>query len=50
MELISKSFKVFNTDQTKNRKVTCFTLLELKFNRYTENIDITVTYFSDITG
>ena len=36
---MSKLFKVFNVGRTKNRKVTCFTLLELKINRHIENID-----------
>jgi len=47
IELMSKLFKVFNTNKTKNRKVTCFALLEPKINRYIE-IDAVVTDLDNI--
>jgi len=43
MELMDRSFKIFNIDGTKNRKVTRFILLELEINRYTEKINVAVT-------
>ena len=43
MEQIDRSFRVFNTDRTKNEEVTRFVLLELEINRYMEKIDIAVT-------
>jgi len=48
IELMSKLFKVFNADKTKNRKVTCFALLEPKINRYIENIDAAVIDLNNI--
>ena len=46
-EPIDRSFKVFNADETKNREVTWFVLLELKINRHTEHIDAVVTNLND---
>ena len=46
-EPIDRSFKVFNTDETKNREVTWFVLLELEINRHTEHIDAVVTNLND---
>ena len=37
MESMNRSFNVFNTDGTKNGKVTRFALLELKINKHREN-------------
>ena len=34
IELIDRSFKIFNIDRTKNGEVTRFTPLELEINRY----------------
>ena len=42
-ELIERSFKVFNIDGTKNRKVTWFAPLKVKINRHKEQIDAVVT-------
>ena len=39
---MDRSFKVFNTDGTKNREMTRFMLLKLEINEYTEKIDIAV--------
>jgi len=39
---MDRSFKVFNTDGTKNREMTRFMLLKLEINKYTEKIDIVV--------
>jgi len=47
-ELMDRSFEVFNTDRTKNGKVTRFVLLELKINRHMEQIDIEVTDLNSI--
>jgi len=47
IELINRSFKVFNTDRTKNGEVTRFALLELKINRHKEYID---TVVMDLNG
>jgi len=41
-EPIDKLFKVFNADETKNRKVTRFVLLELEINKYIERINVAV--------
>ena len=35
-ELMNRSFKVFNTDGTKNREVTRFVLLEMEINGHKE--------------
>ena len=35
-------FKVYNVDRTKNRKATWFMPLEMKINRYKENINTVV--------
>jgi len=48
MKLIDKSFKVFNTDRTKNGKVTRFAPLKLEINRYIEKIDVVVTILNGI--
>ena len=42
-EPMEKSFKVFNANRTKNRKVIWYTLLKVKINGYKENIDVVVT-------
>lgn len=42
MELLNRSFEVFNADRTKNEEVTRFVLLEWEINRHTERIDIAV--------
>ena len=34
MEPMDRSFEVFNTDGTKNREVTQFTLLEVEIDRH----------------
>jgi len=48
IEPINRSFKVFNVNRTKNRKVTRFVLLEIEINRYIERIDIAVTDLNSI--
>jgi len=40
---IDFSFKVFNTDSTKNREVTKVAPLEIKINGYTEQLEAAVT-------
>ena len=53
---MDRSFKVFNTDRTKNREMTRFMLLKLEINEHTEKIDIVVInlnsidMFQNITG
>jgi len=47
MEPIDRSFEIFNTDGTKNRKVTWFVLLELGINGHTKQID---TVFMNLNG
>ena len=42
------SFEVFNVDGTKNRKVTRFALLEVKINKYKEQINVVVTDLNSI--
>jgi len=42
MEPIDKLFEVFNTDRTKNEKVTRFTPLKLKIDRYIKRINTLV--------
>ena len=42
MKLINFSFKVFNTDRTKNREVTRMVLLEIKINRPKEQLEAAV--------
>jgi len=44
---MDRSFEVFNTNGTKNREVTRFTLLELEINVHIERIDVVVT---DLNG
>ena len=41
--LINFSFKVFNVDRIKNREVTKVVLLEVKINRYKEQLEAAVT-------
>jgi len=48
MEPINRLFEIFNTDRTKNGKVTRFAPLESEINRYTEKIDIIVTDLNDM--
>jgi len=43
MELTDFSFKVFNTDDTKNGEVIRITPLEVEINRHKEHIDEVVT-------
>jgi len=40
---INFSFKVFNTDRTKNREMTRVVLLEIEINRYKEQLEAVVT-------
>jgi len=47
MELIERSFEVFNVDKTKNGKVTRFILLEVEINIHKEQINVVVT---DLNG
>ena len=42
MKPVDFSFKIFNTDGTKNRKVTKMAPLEIKINGYKEQIDTVV--------
>ena len=42
-KLINFSFKVFNTDRAKNRKVTKIASLEIEINRHKEQLEATVT-------
>jgi len=39
--LINFSFEVFNTDRTKNRKITKMVSLEVKINRYKKQLKVT---------
>ena len=41
-ESIDRSFKVFNVDRTKNRKVTWFVLLKVEINRHKKQINVAV--------
>jgi len=47
-EPMDRSFKVFNIDKTKNRKVMRFILLELEINGYMEKINAVVTDLNSI--
>jgi len=47
MEPMDRSFEVFNTDGTKNGKVTRFAPLEVEIDRHKKQIDIVVT---DLNG
>jgi len=42
MKLINFSFEVFNTDRTKNGKVTKVVPLEIKINRHKETLEAAV--------
>ena len=44
---INFSFKVFNTDRTKNRELTKVVPLEIKINGYKEQLEVAVT---DLNG
>jgi len=44
---INFSFKVFNTDRTKNRELTKVAPLEIKINGYKEQLEVAVT---DLNG
>jgi len=44
---INFSFEVFNADRTKNKEVTKVAPLEIKINKYTEQLEATVT---DLNG
>ena len=46
-KLANTSFKVFNTNRTKNREATQFALLEIKINGHKEQIDIAVMDFNN---
>ena len=48
MEPMNRSFKVFNTDGTKNGEVMWFVLLKVEINRYKEQINAVVTDLNDI--
>ena len=48
IELIDRSFKIFNIDRTKNGEVTRFTPLELEINRYMGIFYIAVTDLNSI--
>ena len=47
IKLVDFFFEVFNTDSTKNGKVTRMTLLEIEINRHKEQIDAAIT---DLNG
>ena len=47
MEPMNRSFKVFNTDGTKNGEVMWFVLLKVEINRYKEQINAVVTDLND---
>jgi len=47
-EPMDKSFKVFNADRTKNRKVIWYTLLKVKINGHKKNINAVVTDLNDM--
>ena len=42
MKPINFSFKVYNTDRTKNREVTRIVLLEVKINKYKKHLEAVV--------
>ena len=46
IRLINFSFKVFNVDGTKNREVIRVTSLEIKINRYKEQLEAVVIYLN----
>jgi len=46
IRLINFSFKVFNADGTKNREVIRVTSLEIKINRYKEQLEAVVIYLN----
>ena len=48
IELIDESFKIFNTDRTKNGEVTRFIPLELEIDRYMEIFYTAVTDLNSI--
>ena len=41
-ESIDQSFKIFNTDRTKNREVIWYVLLKFEINRYKEQINVVI--------
>ena len=43
MKLINFSFKVYNTDKTKNGEITRIAPLEVKINRHKEHLKVAVT-------
>ena len=43
MKPVDFSFKIFNTDGTKNGEVTRMALLKIKINRYKKQINVAVT-------
>ena len=48
MESMNRSFKVFNTDKTKNREITQYILIEVKINRYKKQTNAVVTDLNSI--
>ena len=42
IELMNRSFKVFNTNRTKNKEVTRFAPLKVEIDRHKERIDAAV--------
>ena len=44
---INFSFEVFNTDETKNRKVTKMASLEIEINKHKKQLEVAVT---DLNG
>ena len=41
-ESIDQSFKIVNTDRTKNREVIWYVLLKFEINRYKEQINVVI--------
>ena len=48
IEPMDRSFKVFNTDRTKNGEVTQFAPLKVEINRYKEQINVAVIDLNDM--
>ena len=42
MKLVNFSFKVYNTDRTKNREVTMIAPLEIKVNGHKKHLEVVV--------
>jgi len=45
---MDRSFKIFNTDETKNGKIIQYVPLEVKINRHKKNIDAIVIDLNEI--